>query len=132
MINIITFILWAIFCVTEANEDASYTPFTNHKPTMWPRFIAAACILFLITVIHALSFLKIFEFTLILASMFWLLFDISYNLFKGEHFMYIGTTAWIDQKTHGKELPVFFFKIMLVAISFSLFYYEELLNSYAH
>lgn len=117
-------ILWIIFSITEAYEDASYKPFKNHYPTTWPRIITIIMVTWLYCgdrwTIDYLSF------AFILATVFWFVFELFTNIFRGNYLGYIGTTARMDQLLKRHELPIFFLRIFLIALSFCIYYYEQL------
>lgn len=116
-------ILWLAFSVAEAYEDSCYTVFVDHAPTFWPRLCTGLLVVRLaqgwpLTWDHA-------SLALILVSVFWLVFDLSLNAFKGQYIGYIGTTAKLDRLLKPlKPATVLFLKVMLVIVAFYWYYFD--------
>lgn len=126
---IILLILWVLYSISEAYEDSQYEVIYDHKPTLWPRLATGALVYFTwqgLTGYPWLS-LKMLSFPLVLASVFWFVFELSGNLFRGNYFFYIGTTATLDKKLKKYEFPVFWVRLWLVGFFLALYYYYEIL-----
>lgn len=124
-------ILWIIYSITEAYEDSQYDVIFNHKPTVYPRIITGILVTYTwhgLTDLPLLS-LKMLSFPLLLAALFWFVFELSNNLFRGNYFYFIGTTADTDKWLKPYELPVFCFRVWLVAFAYCLYYYSEILKT---
>jgi hypothetical protein len=130
---IILVFLWILFSVAEAYEDSNYV-FIDHHPTVYPR-IATGLLVFvtwfmpMVEHVGMPGWLTIGGFILILASVFWFVFEISRNLFAGQYFYYLGTTAKIDKWFKKYEYPVFWFRVWLIALAFCLYYYDSILST---
>ena len=121
-------LLWILYSISEAYEDSEYSVIYNHKPTVYPRLITGAICMYTwqgLTEYGWLS-IKMLSFPLLLASVFWFVFELSRNLFKGNYFYYVGSTATSDRWLKRYELPIFFVRMWLVALAYCLYYYFEL------
>ena len=123
---IIIMIFWIAFSVSEGYEDSQYTFIKNHAGTVWPRVFSG----FIAMVAHEQDSVtwQYLWMALILASVFWFVFELSRNIFKEQYFYYIGTTAKTDKLLKEYEFPIFFLRIFLVGVFFCLYYYDELTN----
>ena len=121
---ILLLILWVLYSVAEAYEDSQYTFMLWHGPTVYPRLLTGLLVVWSLmgwplSWHHAtLGF--------VLAAVFWFVFELARNLFSERYFFYIGTTSWWDRKLKRYELPVFWLRLWLVALSFCIHYYHEL------
>ena len=93
-------ILWTLFCITHAREHTHYV-IHDHSPAVLNRlaigFMTTA--LFIPTQVNnpLLTPWIILIVPMLLASVFWLVFDVAHNVFSGEAVFYIGNTAQIDR-----------------------------------
>ena len=125
----VTIFLWVLYSISEAYEDSQYTVILNHKPTVYPRILHGMMAMWLWCSWHVSSLVDCAVFSLLLITIFWFVFELSGNLFRGNYFYYIGTTASSDKWFKKYELPIFWLRIWLMGLAFAL-YYRDLLNIY--
>lgn len=126
---IILSILWIIYSIAEAYEDSKYTVILDHKPTLWPRLIIGVITVVLWFADSVIDLRSFIAFVLILASVFWLVFEIAGNLFRDNYALYIGNTSWLDRRLRNYELPVFWVRCWLILFSYTLYYADKLLQT---
>ena len=116
---ILLVVAWALYSVSEAYEDHSYTVILDHKPTVYPRLCIGMIVLLLHR--HELDTWQMLSLALILTSVFWLIFELAKNIFDGHYIGYMGTVSSWDRKLKPYEGIVLFVRFFLVCLSFALY-----------
>lgn len=129
MILTITILIWVLYSISEAYEDSQYTNFYDHKATVYPRIVNGAMVTWLWSSLQDISLIDTVFFASLLITIFWFVFELAGNLFRGNYFYYIGTTSRIDKLLKRYELPMLFLRFWLVGAAFAL-YFHNALNIY--
>lgn len=121
IVTVLLFALWAVF---HGREHAYYV-ILDHSPSV----MARTAIIVLISILYIATQLDnplINPFVVpaiwwVLASVFWVVFDIARNKFNGDHWAYIGGTSEIDQWGRKYQLPYYFLKFFSLVGSIGVY-----------
>lgn len=108
----ITYTLYILFIIASAKVDAEHylnkQYFTDHTSRFWLRVLATA--------MAASSVIDLF----LLASIFYLLFDLTFNMLVGNKWYYIGGTSKIDRFWRKYPKLQYPFKLLLFIICLTI------------
>lgn len=118
---IITLIIIALWAVNAWHDSDYYNKKDSHVSGA-----VFACMIIALSIFSAgldlRGFNEIFNYIFLLLSLRWIVFDITYNLFIGQKWYYVGSTAFLD-----KYIPNFIqFAIKLTTLFFDILIIKSL------
>jgi hypothetical protein len=112
---IVLLLFWVLFCISEGYEDARYDKIFHFRAVL-RRMATGLVVGYLACGVGAPVALYI-SVGLMLAFVFWVVFDISRNLSDGEAAFYIGKESSIDKRLRKAPLSTWLLRFLLTGMS---------------